>query len=117
MEGNVTDAFLLTAGLSTEICIKIPNGSFSVFQQYNILTGKHYKYAVEKFDANSNPFFKSYRYSYISSTYAVTIKNMTYFLQQNVDPFFKEGSDKPRLYNIQAGINYKFPLHTKQLNR
>lgn len=106
--GNVTNAFLLTAGLSTELCIAFPNGSFNILEQYNILTGKNYRYLVTDY-INDYFSYKIKRYDYFSSTYSVTVKNMTYFLQGNIQPFWKYTDDGPRMFNIQAGINYRLP--------
>lgn len=112
VNGNTTQAFLLTTGLSSEICIRIPNGSFNISQQYNVLMGKTYRYILyTDYDYNSEMnIYKRKRYDYFTSTYSATIKNMTYFLQANLQPLWKIDDDGPKMENLQFGVNYRFPL-------
>jgi hypothetical protein len=104
VSGISTSSVLGTIGFSTEFIFKTRSGAFSIFQQYNILTGKDYKYNDFDFESDLYP-PSGKRYSYWSNTYAYSFKNITAYLQ---------GNTGRRMMNFQIGMNYKLTASKKK---
>ena len=99
--GFARSAVLATVGFSNEIVFRTRTGAFSIHSQYTLLAGKDYKDIYHL----TTPDYSTERYGYFSHTYALTVNNVTGYIQSNIGQ---------RMFNFQTGFNYLFASRSKK---
>lgn len=97
--GLAANRALGTIGISSEVALKTKSGAFSIQYAWNILTGKNYS------NTDYLNIAPKKRYSYLSGTLALTVNNITGYLQSNLGT---------RLLNLQTGVNYRINYGSKK---